>query len=361
MTEMPARHLPGTLATPARPGMSPDDLGDVLASIRRLIAREDGDMALAGPSPEAAAPWTAPTMLRDPGGTGLPAAAQPGPASRAVPLQADPTSAQPPAPHGDAASLFGASHPTPDRGAVNDSAPLRLHPDALIPPAGTFRRPEGRLRLRSVLEANEAPAAPGGWIGATCAGEPSPSRDIGLDDGTVAGAAAVGDVHADLPAEEALHNPAAALPGTPHPHRAFTHPVAPEHAALAAPVPSQAPSLVVAGAPALWTAEPSGGWAAALPHGEADTFHSAEPRAPTIAVEPAALPEPPAPASTLLADAPPAPASLRGLVRAAIRQEIEGEIDRLVHGPLHRLIRAEVARAVAEVFDSTEIVRPGQG
>lgn len=266
MTELPARHLPATLAAPARPGLADDDLGDVLASIRRLIAREDGDSALAGPSPGAAASRTAPT-LRNPGGTGLPTAAQPDPASSAVPLQADPTSAQPPAPrpapHGDAAPLFGASHLTPDRGTVDDSAPLRLRPDALIPPAGTFRRPEGRLRLRSVLDANEAP----------------------------------------------------------------------------------------------------GGWAAALPHtgpGDTDSSHTAEPPAPTMAVEPAALPEPPAPPSTLLADAPPAPASLRGLVRAAIRQEIEGEIDRLVHGPLHRLIRAEVARAVAEVFDSTEAVRPGQ-
>ena len=160
MTEMPARHLPGTLATPARPGLAADDLGDVLASIRRLIAHEDGDSVLAGPSPGAAAPWTAPApTLRDPGGTGLPTAAQPGPASSAVPLQADPTSAQPPASLGDTAPLFGASHPTPDRGGVDDSAPLRLHPDALIPPAGTFRRPEGRLRLRSVLDANKAPAA----------------------------------------------------------------------------------------------------------------------------------------------------------------------------------------------------------
>ena len=362
MTELPARHLPGTLATPARPGLAADNMGDVLASIRRLIAREDGDTALARPSPGASAPRAAPT-LREPGSTGAPTAAKPASAPSAVPLRADPAGAQPPAPRGEAAPLFGASHPTPNREAVDDSAPLRLRPDALIPPAGTFRRPEGRLRLRSVLDANETPAAPVDWLGTACAGEPLPSLDTGFDDWTVAGTGAAGDVHADLPAEEVIHDPAPALPVTPHPYRAFTHPLAPEDAALAVPVLSQAPSLLRADAPALRAAEAPGGWAAALPQarlGDA-SFHTAEPPAPTMAVEPAALPEADAPPATLLADALPAPASLRGLVRAAIRHEIEGEIDRLVHGPLHRLIRAEVARAVAEVFDSTETVMPGQG
>ena len=107
---------------------------------------------------------------------------------------------------------------------------------------------------------------------------------------------------------------------------------------------------------ALRAAEAPGGWAAALPQarlGDASS-HTAEPPAPTMAVEPAALPEADAPPATLLADALPAPASLRGLVRAAIRHEIEGEIDRLVHGPLHRLIRAEVARAVLHMAGMPE-------
>lgn len=355
MTDRPARHLPGSFTASARPGTAADDMSDVLASIRRLIAREDGDAA--GPSPHAASPWTAaaPT-LRHPGPAGSPAAAQPGSAHDAVPVRADPASAQPPTSRGGPAPLFGASHPDPALGAGNDSAPLRLRPDALIPSAGTFGRPEGRLRLRSVLAAN---AEPVGGRGAACGEDPAGALDAGFDDWTVAGAAAVGNMQADLPADETLHDPVAALPVPPS-HGAFTGAVPGECVAPASPGLSPAPSLDAADAPAERITGAPAGWAVRLSQAVSDDPKPgpAEPAAPVLAIDPAALPEPAAAPAARLADARPAPASLRGMLRAAIRQEIEGEIDRLVNGPLHRLIRAEVARAVAEVFDSAEAAGP---
>ncbi|WP_134726851.1 hypothetical protein [Paracoccus luteus] len=394
MTDLPARQLPQSLTGAARSAAQPDDIGDVLASIRRLIAQEDGTAPAA--VPPAAPLWTAPApMLRAPStaalaqavdaaSTRMAATAQRADSLRQAGAQQDAAMQAPRAhlPGGFTAAPAAASPAgAGSRSGDAPDAPLRLRPDALIPPARPVPRSEGRLRLLSVL----------GTAGAEAAAAPAPADRTGAADIRDSDAAPQWPAAADSsavplvsfaadratsPRQEPKAAPAAVPAARPeHPRTVpaqgqgdvSADATAALHDDSHAPVGNQAASAAPAAVPPARLEQPrtvpaqgqgdvSADATTALhddshaPFGNQATSAATDldPPPPAANDSPAATPEPPQ------SDGTPDPASLRGLLRAAIRQELRGEIDSLVTGPLHRLIRAEVARAVAEVFGDAD-------
>ena len=278
----------------------PESVSDVLASIRRLIAQDDGSRFRREPAPPRRAAVAEPEVSVS--GTGVSVVDDPAPSARLAPVPSDPLP----------------SHP--GRAAPVEAAPLRLQSAALVAPADPapapaaveFTRP--RLRLAALAGAlSEEPevvpapdAEPAARANGGAAADPAPMVEC------VAADAAAGTA-ADPEPEKGIRSAAPAWPARP-----AAAPAA--HPATSAPAPEPAASAGPAAAPP-------------------------RPRVPDPADDSTAL--------HLFAPADediPNGSILRSLLRESIRQELQGEMGGRFSRNLRRVIRQEVAFAVAEAI-----------
>lgn len=363
-----------------------EDMGDVLASIRRLIAQEPALAAPRDPAPPAPPATDVANLPPEPA---LPT--RTADLARAVEAAAARINAA--SERAEAVRQSGEPQP-----------PLRLRPDALIPDAlvpaaEPTRLPEGRLRLSAALAVVEpGPEAETGTIA------PPPAPEAGTHGQAVPDPVPTAPTQPEL-AEPELAQPAPALgPQVARLIRAAQDgqfdPEPPVQAlssaaglvAAAPAAPAQTPPQPIGQAdaplphapaiPAAPLAPPAAAVAqavvargaaealAAAPAGEVAQATETAPRAPVptapairqsaVADAPGRLPErlaadPFEDSAALHLFAPadediPNGSILRSLLREAIRQELHGEMGSRFSRNLRQVIRHEVSRAVAEAL-----------
>lgn len=352
------------------PPKSPEELGDVLASIRRLIAREQGGqtadpavppqpqpgaaLAVVPDAPQAAARVLTPKalspadMLVQSHGAApdipVPPSVVPQPSTPQLAPQATPpqTAALSQAVDAAAARMADTARRIEAARAAQDT-PFRLNPDALIPPAEHAPRDEAagaaRLRLSPTLVAPDS------------------------DHQAEAGAAA--------PIESVAEAPAPAEPPRRDDRPVFAHPVSVLHPADAAesdPAPQPARTLlrIVETAEA---SEPAAPARAPIAISE-DTppMQIIAERADAVAANAAAHPAMPAATAPQAQGWPPAEAPaaaprndgngdmLRQLLREAVRAELAAEMGQRIDGELRLMVRQEIAAALNSAL--AEALRP---
>ena len=393
--------------TPARMTSKGEDIGDVLASIRRLIAREQADATGGTAKSTVIHPMTPAAIDHDPHGTRAtdrhtapPAAplAHPLPDGGQAPghpnqaLAAGHASANRPAiaPAALAQAVDAAAARMADTARRVEAAravaetPFRLDPDALIPPIGIAPQPEGRLSLTAALAVVDTAAADASphW--------PTPSDAPRGPDAQFL----VAPLEADRPHAPAADPPAAPVatvqPSTPQGQSSGTplatgqaqapeaqSPVAGVGAdqprksgaqSFGSPVTTDRPDALDADhlvAPlAADQSHGSAAWRAGPATPDQPSVSGARPSAAPVAThQPAAEGSPWGTPSREPVGSPTTTPSLpfqeprmsddhplRKLLRDAIRDELRGELGARLEGDLRAMVREELAAALTEAF-----------
>lgn len=304
----------------------PDDMGDVLAEIRRLVAHGSSPTPHQGDRPMVVTARVVAGDERQPNTPQSLALSVELPMTGAALAGNGAIASAPVGPMGEASvslPVAGVGQaPAPRNGAVQQAVPFRLNPEAMIPAAD----PAGPLRLpRSLCVVEEAP-------GGAEAAHPSP---------------AAGQVHDTESLEGAEHRgkpPMLSERPLPRPEETRAEPTEGPPAAVAAVAPF--PSAMIRQAD---TDPRASGPTDPTPFiREPDMQAHANTPASPMQAEPAMqlVSERPAPEALHGDEENP----LRALLREVVREEFEGELKRNLDDNLRRMVRAEIAAALTEAL-----------